>query len=1211
MDKPMMEQQMELFRRGGLNDEGGEIDEVSGNEVPIGGTKKGVRDDVPAMVSEGEFVFPEDVVRYIGLDKLMQLRQQAKMGLKKMEAMGQMGNGDEATMPDDLPFDMADLIIVAGDSDEELEMQEGGFVTRPTTVRRTTQQPTYAQPPAVTMPDERPVFRSVRPLTPAIQRPAPSVIDFDKLMGDANINFKEYRNAEGKTLLVPFLGNSPIFPIPDGYTLYTPSTEDDQTEDTETVEEVNETLANVSVKEPNRSNRDDIVRNEFTEAGSWNDAPLDMYIKEARKFTNGTSSVATGIAGALSSPLGLFMYGATAHQKKRILATIDKRIQEARGTPVAGQVAELQKIKGILEGTIKPDSILNKITSTIGKIFAPDEIKQKTANTAVASTVGATGAVEESLRPRARPTAETVEDPYGIGAVGEFGGTSNIFDVIGPIEEVAARDVPVETSQTLTGDNIVGYQDGYEIRYVPDPKGDPERNEYKVINKNGEVVASEYTKRRSLDPNESLNGLKRSISNYVKSGQLPDGGIRYETQGMSRPSAVPTATVQQPTEETQTYDQELFNNLKNTISLGKIDDPRLPPEYRGGEGSEGYNRIISEAENFYGKNIVQDVLNSLTSVVPTPTRGVQDRGFVPSNIAQPAATAESIAPTPTRADYDISQLPPVQQPRVSPRLGYESGQDVLQSVAPYISSTIGQPSVSQIDYSDIQTSGPPSVPDAMRTPLGTAAAASARAQEATLPQPYDPSIDDLIEQTRKAIGTSGQTIKQTIENAEEAMGKKSEPKITEGTPAESTFKPSASPIVSAAKSITQLGRPTAVIDPRIDVSRQPTIEAPYPTQPTTALPAAPSYATMDMGEAGRTSILPPTIAPSYATMDMGEAGRTSILPPIIAPVQDPYGIGTAGEFAGMPTTPKTPTVSSVAQAESLMGPPLSAKLAPDVSLRPKARPTTFSDAFAAARAAGQKTFSFDGKEYTTELAEEKPAKAPAADKPKSGLDFNPATSQFKTKYERDEALAGNLGGTAAYEATMEVHRQGLAAKGISDKKDKPSTTTKPAATTTTRSKEDVQKEINDEIKKAGKDGWNSKLNDLVKERDAARAAPKPEAKKDSGGGGDKDSGGGGGGCVIATHGISTGGFSALDKAKAEIWCERTYHGKWYGEAFRRGYRYAGNKAIQKGKAEKHYQEFKDFVAYGRGIKKDWKSKINYYKRTIQFFLTGLIIKEDV
>ena len=68
-----------------------------------------VRDDIPAQLSEGEFVFPADVVRYIGLEKLMRLRQEAKMGLKRMEAMGQMGNSDEAIIPDDLPFTLDDL----------------------------------------------------------------------------------------------------------------------------------------------------------------------------------------------------------------------------------------------------------------------------------------------------------------------------------------------------------------------------------------------------------------------------------------------------------------------------------------------------------------------------------------------------------------------------------------------------------------------------------------------------------------------------------------------------------------------------------------------------------------------------------------------------------------------------------------------------------------------------------------------------------------------------------------------------------------------------------------------------------------------------------------------------------------------------------------------------------------------------------------------
>lgn len=109
---------------------------------------------------------------------------------------------------------------------------------------------------------------------------------------------------------------------------------------------------------------------------------------------------------------------------------------------------------------------------------------------------------------------------------------------------------------------------------------------------------------------------------------------------------------------------------------------------------------------------------------------------------------------------------------------------------------------------------------------------------------------------------------------------------------------------------------------------------------------------------------------------------------------------------------------------------------------------------------------------------------------------------------------------------------------------------------------------------------------------------------------DNDSGNSGGGCVIATHGIMTGGFTPMEKAKAELWCQKTYHGKWYGEAFRRGYRAAGQRCIDQGKAREHYQEFKDFVAYGRGVKKGLMLGIKYYARTTQFFVTGLFIKEN-
>jgi len=124
-----IEKQMEMFQDGGLKDEGNTVDPVSGNDVPPGATQEEVRDDIPAQLSEGEFVFPADVVRYIGLEKLMRLRQEAKMGLKMMEEMGQMGNADEATIPDDVPFSVIDINIAEDDEDEEVEKRaEGGVI---------------------------------------------------------------------------------------------------------------------------------------------------------------------------------------------------------------------------------------------------------------------------------------------------------------------------------------------------------------------------------------------------------------------------------------------------------------------------------------------------------------------------------------------------------------------------------------------------------------------------------------------------------------------------------------------------------------------------------------------------------------------------------------------------------------------------------------------------------------------------------------------------------------------------------------------------------------------------------------------------------------------------------------------------------------------------------------------------------------------------
>jgi len=124
----------DLLATGGMLQEGGTTDPVSGNDVPTGSLKEEVRDDIPAQLSPGEFVFPADVTRYIGLDKLMQIREAAKEGLKEMESKGQMGNAEEvdgdAVDEDKFSTNIDEIIanLDGNDDSEPKKFAEGGSV---------------------------------------------------------------------------------------------------------------------------------------------------------------------------------------------------------------------------------------------------------------------------------------------------------------------------------------------------------------------------------------------------------------------------------------------------------------------------------------------------------------------------------------------------------------------------------------------------------------------------------------------------------------------------------------------------------------------------------------------------------------------------------------------------------------------------------------------------------------------------------------------------------------------------------------------------------------------------------------------------------------------------------------------------------------------------------------------------------------------------
>ena len=133
---------MEMFDEGGLMDEGGTVDPVSGNDVPPGSTQEEVRDDIPAQLSEGEFVFPADVVRYIGLENLMEMRQEAKAACSVWKLWVRWVIVKKLLMPDDLPFSIEDLDME--DEDEYNTPQEfayGGVVQMPGTNYTTTPNP--------------------------------------------------------------------------------------------------------------------------------------------------------------------------------------------------------------------------------------------------------------------------------------------------------------------------------------------------------------------------------------------------------------------------------------------------------------------------------------------------------------------------------------------------------------------------------------------------------------------------------------------------------------------------------------------------------------------------------------------------------------------------------------------------------------------------------------------------------------------------------------------------------------------------------------------------------------------------------------------------------------------------------------------------------------------------------------------------------------
>ena len=107
-----------------------EVDPVSGNEVPPGSLPEEVRDDIPARLSEGEYVVPADVLRFYGVKFFEDLRENAKIELARMDREGRIGG---EPIPDERLSDEEKAEL------DSIGAAVGGFIT--------------GQPSQSTMPD--------------------------------------------------------------------------------------------------------------------------------------------------------------------------------------------------------------------------------------------------------------------------------------------------------------------------------------------------------------------------------------------------------------------------------------------------------------------------------------------------------------------------------------------------------------------------------------------------------------------------------------------------------------------------------------------------------------------------------------------------------------------------------------------------------------------------------------------------------------------------------------------------------------------------------------------------------------------------------------------------------------------------------------------------------------------------------------------------
>lgn len=287
-------------------------------EVPIGALPEEVADKVDIKASEGEYILPADVVRYLGLDKIEKLVKQAKEGLVQMDQEGRVG-GEEA--PPATEVAAAPSEAVAG--------------------------PTGA-PVADPLSGSQQAFAEGGLVTP------------DYLAQAGFSGTKIFKDAKGRVMVVPVVNGQPAITLPEGFA------------ETTQAESVAPAPQKATVSNPLEDTQEKAFKDRGELTG-YQGAPEKWGVSEFEQYSssldngvlNGFKDFVTG-----SLPMGNTISKAIGtHQQARISKTLDSMLEtkvDAQGNPLsADQITSLQGVK---------DKLAGQPTQNIGAALAGDLI---------------------------------------------------------------------------------------------------------------------------------------------------------------------------------------------------------------------------------------------------------------------------------------------------------------------------------------------------------------------------------------------------------------------------------------------------------------------------------------------------------------------------------------------------------------------------------------------------------------------------------------------------------------------------------------------------------------------------------------------------------------------------------------------------------------------------------------------------------------------